>query len=230
MIIDPHIAVIRISADDGPALYDAVMQRIAGRADQPQGVLMHYSGVRGGEFLVGTVFRDQAAMFEGFVSFSALESQNVMIETGRAMDLTRDEYPLIRLYVEEGIESHPFSMVPAGGIAASTSDVLKMTPEDYRRLGEETGWFESPIPGRIAHLAYASGEHVTTVEFWESQSAGEQAYRARAHAAYERHHPGELTEQKRVSTWFGLHSFLVSAPAGDPVRGFLREVEGPTTI
>lgn len=230
MIIDPHIAVIRIPVSAGADFYDRVVARIMQRREQPQGILLHFSAVRGEEFIVGTVFRDNASMLEGFLAFSSMESQNEMVEQGLAFDLTRDTYPLLRMYVEHGVAASPFALVPAGGIALCTSDLLTMAPDAYRGMGEESGWFESPIPGRIAHLAFETSGHVGTMEFWESREAGQKAYRERAHAVYERHHPGELTDEVLQASWLTPHSFLVTPEPDDQVRKFLRKVSGPTTI
>lgn len=230
MIIDPHIAVIRIPRSPGADFYDSVVARIADRREQPQGVLLHFSAERGDEFIVGTVFRDNAAMLEGFLAFSSMESQNELVSRGVAFDMTRDTFPLIRMFVEEDVGAKPFSLVPAGEIALCTSHLLTMAPDAYRQMGVESGWFDSPIPGRIAHLAFEDAGHVSTMEFWETREAGEQAYRERAHAIYERHHPGELTEEVLQASWLAPHSFLVVSEPGDRVRTFLREVSGPTTI
>lgn len=230
MIIDPHIAVIRIPLAAGSAFYDGVLERISQRREQPQGILMHFSAARGDEFVVWTVFRDSAAMLEGFIAFSAMESQNEMVEQRLAFDMTRDTYQLIRMYVEDDVEARPFAFVPGGGVALCTSDLLTMAPDSYRELGRETGWFESSIPGRIAHLAYEVDGHVSTLEFWENREAGQAAYRARGHDAYERHHPGELTEDVLEASWLEPHTFVVSAERSAPERAFLREVSGPTTV
>lgn len=230
MIIDPHIAVIRIPRSPGSDFYDAVLRRISERREQPQGILMHFAAERDDEFVVWTVFRDNAAMLEGFLAFSAMESQNEMVDRGIAFDMARDTYPLIRMYVEQGVAAQPFAFVPAGDIGLCTSDLLTMTPDSYRAMGEETGWFASPIAGRIAHVAYELEGHVMTLEFWENQAAGEAAYRERAHAAYERHHPGELNDEVLKASWLKPHSFVVTAEPGDSVREFLREASGPMTV
>jgi hypothetical protein len=230
VIIDPHIAVIRIPREPGSEFYDAVLDRVSRRREQPQGILMHFAAERGDEFVIWTVFRDNAAMLEGFVAFSAMESQNEMVERGIAFDMARDTYPLLRMYVEQGVTAHRFANVPAGNIGLCTSDLLRMTPDSYRAMGRETGWFDTPIPGRIAHVAHELGGHVATLEFWETREAGEAAYRERAHAAYERHHPGELSDEVLKASWLTPHSFVVTAEPGDGVREFLRETSGPMKV
>jgi hypothetical protein len=227
VIIDPHIAIIR-TPEGGQALYDGVMRRVANRAEQPQGVLFHYSAVRGDRFIVGTVFRDNAAMLDGFIGFSAPEAQNEMVATGNAIDLTRDEYPLERMLVSPDVETHPFSLVPAGEIIACTSENAQMTIEHFRTLVRESGQLEAPVPGRLASIAYRVGDYAHAVDFWQTRDQGERWYDERVHPVYEKMRPGRITAETREASWMPLHTFLVAAAPEDSTRDFTRSADGPS--
>lgn len=230
MIIDPHIAVIRIPASAGADFYDRVVERIAHRREQPQGVLLHFSAQRGGEFIVGTVFRDNASMLEGFLAFSSMESQNVMVERGAAFDLTRDTYPLERLFVEPGVATMPFGMSPAGSVVAKTSELDPLDLARYHQVTRELGWFDKHVPGRICHLAYSDQGRVRTIDFWESREIGQAVYEDQAYPAFDLLHPGERSAERGEASWMELHTFLVENNANDVARHFVRETSGPVAI
>jgi hypothetical protein len=227
MLVDPHIALIRTSKDHGAALYEGVMRRVAERSEQPRGVLLHFTTWREDNFVVGTVFSDNATMLDGFIGFSAPEAQNEMVSSGRALDLTRDEYRLERLLVGDEVEAHPFTYVPAGEIAACSSDAAEITVEVYRKLVQESGQLERAVPGRLATIAYTLGDRVIAVDFWETRERGQHWYEQNIYPTYERLRPGMLTEETIEKSWMDLHSFVVSAPQGDPLRNFVRDADGP---
>ena len=64
MFQDPHLAIIRLTGD-GEAFYDGVLQRIAEREERPRGILLHFSGFRDGQFIVGTLFSDRDPITRG---------------------------------------------------------------------------------------------------------------------------------------------------------------------
>lgn len=227
VIIDPHIAIIRTSIDHAAPLYEGVMQRIAERSEQPRGVLLHFSTRRDDNFLVGTIFIDSATMLEGFLGFSAPEAQNEMVSSGRAADISRDEYPLERLLVADEVEARPFSFQPAGEIAACSSDAANITVDVYRSLVAESGQNEAPVPGRLATIAYRVGDAVHAVDFWESRARGQSYYEEHVYPIYEEMRPGLITEETIEKSWMDLHSFIVCAPADHPQRHFMRSADGP---
>jgi hypothetical protein len=230
VIIDPHVAVIRVSEEHGPALYDGVMQRVADRREQPQGVLMHFTTRLNGAFIVATVFRDVATMTEGFVAFSAPEAQNEMVATGRALDLTRDEFRLERLFVEPGVEAHQFSLVPADGIVAFTAQAITPSIETYREISRTRGYFDGPAEGRIAHIAHDSGDGVRLMTFWRSRELGERWYERHLFEQLSQLEPGKVTDETVDASWLEINTFLVSAAADDPIRNFAREAVGPSDV
>ena len=227
MLIDPHIALIRTSKEHGPALYEGVMARVAERSEQPRGVLMHFTTWRDDNFVVATVFRDSASMLEGFIGFSAPEAQNEMVSSGRALDLTRDEHRLERMLVADDVEAHPFTFVPAGKIAACSSDAAEISVDVFRKLVEASRQDAAAVPGRLATIAYRFGENVHAIDFWETRERGQKYYEENIYPTYERLRPGLITEETIEKSWMDLHSFVVCTPPGDPLRNFVRETDGP---
>lgn len=227
MLIDPHIALIRTSKEHGPPLYEGVMRRVAERSEQPRGVLMHFTTWRDDNFVIGTVFIDNATMFEGFVGFSAPEAQNEMVSSGRPLDLTRDEHRLERMLVADEVEARPLSYVPAGEIAACSSDASDISVDVFRKLVEESGQLEAAVPGRLATIAYRLGDNVHAVDFWENRERGQAWYEENVYPTYERLRPGLITEETIARSWMGLRSFVVCMPPGDPQRRFTRTTDGP---
>lgn len=230
MIIDPHIAIIRTSIDHVAPLYEAVMQRIADRSEQPRGVLLHFAALQNGKFLVGTIFRDNETMLEGFLGFTAPETQNEMVSSGRPADITRDQYPLERLLVADEVEARPFSFQPAGEIAACSSDAADIPIDVHRSLVAESGQNDAPVPGRLATIAYQVGAAVHAVDFWESRERGQAYYEEHVYPVYEELRPGRITEETIEKSWMKLHAFVVCSPADDPQRNFLRSTDGPVQV
>ncbi|MBJ7355140.1 MAG: hypothetical protein JHC98_09960 [Thermoleophilaceae bacterium] len=230
MLIDPHIALIRTSKDHGASLYEGVLRRVAARSEQPQGVLMHFTTWRDDNFVVGTVFRDSAAMLEGFLGFSAPEAQNEMVSSGRALDMSRDEHRLEKLLVSDEVEARPFTFVPAGAIAACSSDAADISIDVFRKLVEESGQLEQAVPGRLATLAYRIGDKVHAIDFWKDRERGQAWYEENVYPTYERLRPGRITEETIAKSWLELHSFVVCMPPEDPLRRFTRSVDGPFRI
>lgn len=230
MIINPHIALIRTSKDQGAALYEGVMRRVAARAEQPHGILLHFTTWRDDAFVVGTVFSDSAAMLDGFVGYSAPESQNEMVSTGIALDISRDEHRLERLWVSDDVPARDFSCVPSDRIAACSSDAADIGIDVFRKLVEESGQLEEPVPGRLASVAYLRGTKVHAIDFWESRERGHEWYEGNVYPTYERLRPGLITEETIEKSWLELHSFVVCVPSGDPQRHFTRTEDGPLQV
>lgn len=222
MIVDPHVAVIRVSTEEGPTLYKSVMARIAQRSEQPQGVMLHYSTTWRDSFFVGTVFRDTASMRDGFVGYSAPEAENEMVATGLALDMSRQEFQLERLYVEQDVDSVPFSFVPAGDIIAFTTEALLPSIETYRELASRPGFFDEPAEGRIAHIAHHAPTGVRSMTFWRNRDAGERWNEANLYGPLSELEPGKLTEETIEASWLELNSFVVCAAKDDPIRDFVR--------
>lgn len=227
MLIDPHIALIRTSRDHGASLYEGVMQRVAERSEQPRGVVMHFTTWRDDNFVVGTVFRDSASMLEGFIGFSAPEAQNEMVSSGRALDMSRDEHLLEKLLVSDEVEAKPFTFVPAGAIAACSSDAADISVDVFRKLVEESGQLEQAVPDRLATLAYRIGDNVHAIDFWKDRERGQAWYEENIYPTYERLRPGRITEETIAKSWLELHSFVVCIAPEDPLRRFTRSVDGP---
>jgi len=225
MMIDPHIACIRVPRENGSAFYEGVMQRVAARSDQPQGVLLHFSADGPNGFLVGTVFRDSASMTEAFVQYSAPEAQNEMVATGNAVDMTREQYELERIFVEDEVEPEAFSLVPAEGITAFTSELVGPSLASYREISRRGDWYSRSVEGRIAHIAYSTPSGVNATTFWRSRADGERWYEQHLGATLDELEPGKMTPERREASWLTLHSFLVSIPKGDPVRHYTREID-----
>lgn len=230
MIIDPHIALIRTSRDHGAALYEGVMRRVAGRSEKPHGILLHFTTWRDDNFVVGTAFSDSAAMLDGFVGFSAPEAQNEMVSSGRPLDITRDEHRLERLWVADDVPARHFSYQPAGEIAACSSDAAAISVDVFRKLVEESGQLEQPVPDRLASIAYRIGDMVHAIDFWKTRELGQAWYEANVYPTYERLRPGLITEETIAKSWLELHSFVVCAPPGDPQRHFTRLEDGPLQV
>jgi hypothetical protein len=230
VIIDPHVAVISVSKEHGPALYEGVMRRVAERREQPQGVLLHYTCHWGDAFIVGTVFRDIASMTEGFVGFSAPEAQNEMVETGLAQDMSRQEFRLERMFVEPGVEAQPFGFVEPAGVIAFTTEAIMPSIETYREIARQPGFFDKPADGRIAHIAHISPTGVRVMTFWRSRAQGERWNEEHLYGPLAELEPGKLTEESREAAWLEIDSFLVAAAADDPTRNFVRAATGPSTV
>lgn len=229
MIVDPHVAVIRVSTDEGPALYESVMGRIAERSEQPRGVMLHYSTTWLGSFFVGTVFRDSASMHDGFVGYSAPEAENEMVATGLALDMSRHEFQLERLFVEPEVEPLPFSYVPADGVIAFTAEALLPSLETYREIARRPGYFDQPAEGRIAHIAHHSPVGVRLMTFWRSREAGERWNEEHLYGPLRELEPGKLTDDTIEASWLELNSFVVCVAKDDPTRNFVRDSSGPST-
>ncbi len=226
MIIDPHIAVIRTAPST--EFFDNVVQRVLARDEQPEGVLLQYSAIHRGELIVGTLFRDAEAMRDTFVRFTSIEAQNEMRETGESFDLTRDEYELERLLIAEDVPAEEFSATPSSKIAAITSELYKLTPDEYREVTSELGWFDRPAPGRIAHVAYNHKGSMRSIDFWESRAAGEAWLDSSVTAAFEEMYPGRRSDELREASWLDVHSLVVSIERDDPLRDFARTRSGPS--
>lgn len=226
MIIDPHIAVIRTR----PSLefYDRVIARVFARDEQPRGVLMHYSAIYRDQIHVCTVFSDRVAMQEAFVNFSALEAENEMIASGVSFDLDRTEYELERLHVWPCVEPEQFSAKPAGSICAITSELLALSPTEYREIEKKRGWGEQDVPGRLAHLAFRRGESMFTTTFWESRAAGEGFYRRFLGHQVESTFPGRSSSLSFDKSWMDVHTFVVTLPKDHKIRDYAREHSGPS--
>jgi hypothetical protein len=228
MIIDPHVAVIRVAKDVGPDLYEGVMRRVAERHEQPRGVMLHYSATWLDSFFVGTVFRDSASMLEGFVGYSAPEAQNEMVATGRTSDMSRHEFQLERLLVEPSVEPLPFANVPADGIIAFTAEALLPSIETYREIARRPGYFDQPAEGRIAHIAHHSPVGVRLMTFWRSREAGERWNEEHLYGPLRELEPGKLTDDTIEASWLELNSFVVCVAKDDPTRNFVRDSAGPS--
>jgi hypothetical protein len=230
VIIDPHVAVIRVPEAAGPALYDGVMRRVAERSEQPQGVLMHFTTIWSESFIVGTVFRDSASMLDGFIGYSAPEAQNEMVATGRPTDMSRSEFQLERMYVEAAVEPHAFSYVPADGMVAFTSDAFLPSIETYREVSNQQGHFDTPAEGRVAHIAHHSPDGVRLMTFWRSRELGERWNEQHVYGRLSELEPGKVTEEKIDASWLDIVTFLVTVDNADPTRDFVRESAGPSRI
>lgn len=230
MLIDPHIACIRVPRDNGLAFYEGVMRRVANRSAQPHGVTMHWTAAGPTEFQVNTVFRDNDAMLEGFLQFSAPEAQNEMLATGWAVDMTRETYELERVYVEQDVESNAFSLVLADGITACTSEFAAPKRETYNEIVERGGWFSESVPGRIAHVAYTTPSGLVATTFWRSRELGQRWYEEHLYEQVEELEPGSVTPEGLEASWLELHSFLVLVDQDDPQRHFVRTMSGPTSV
>ncbi|MGH2551885.1 MAG: hypothetical protein ACRDHN_21065, partial [Thermomicrobiales bacterium] len=194
------------------------------------GVLMHYTTVWHGSFIVGTVFRDTDSMVQGFLSYSAPESQNEMISSGVSLDLSRDEFRLERLFVEPEVESSPFSLVPAGGIIAFTGEQILPSIETYRQIASTSGYFDSAAEGRLAHLAHISPQGVRTMTFWRTRELGERWNEQHLYGPLNELEPGKLTDEAIEASWLDINSFVVTIDRNDPTRNFEREAAGPSNV
>lgn len=223
MIIDPWIARIRFPLEAGPDFYEGVMRRIAAHDDHPSGMLMHFTATRDGEFNAWSVFRDRDAMLEAFLAYSSRDAQAEMLARGLAFDITRDEFPLLRIFIEPGVDVSRLAFKPVGEIAATSSDVVTVDVERYYQLTDAIGLFDEPVAGRLAHVAFSdrSGK-VDSFDFWESRRTGQDWYDANANAVFERLNPGELTPEVNAASWIDLHSFVVTATGGDAGRHYVR--------
>lgn len=230
MIIDPHVALIRVSEDHGEALYRGVMRRVADRREQPQGVMLHYTTLWQDAFVVGTVFRDSAAMLDGFVAFSAPEAENEMVATGRAQDMTRDEFELERLFVEPDVEAQPFAYVPRAGVTAFIAESIMPSIETYREIGRQPGFFDAPAEGRLAHIAHNSPSGVRLMTFWKSRELGERWNEKHLYGPLAELEPGKVTPEALDASWIDIHSFLVAIDEDDPARNFVRDASGPSNF
>jgi hypothetical protein len=231
VIIDPQIAIIRIARQPGADFYDAVMTRVAARAEQPRGVLLHFSAPRADEFILGTVFRDHETMAEGFLRYTATEAQNEMLERGEAVDITRDQFQLERLFVQADVTPESFSLQPVEGVAAMTSDHVSLDLAKYHALADEIGNYKQPVAGRLAHVAYSDKDGMVRLfEFWSSREIGQAWYDEHANSVFERMNPGQLTTEVRDASWLDVHSFLVTPDADDLSRDFVRRASGPSSV
>lgn len=227
MILDPHVAIIRVSQEHGPALYEGVMRRVAERREQPQGVMMHYTAFWRDAFIVATVFRDTASMLDGFVSYSAPEAQNEMVATGIAQDMSREEFRLERLFVEPDVEPQPFALVPPAGIVAFTGETILPSIETYRAIAGRPGFFDAPAEGRLAHIAHSSPSGVRSLTFWRSRELGDRWNAEHLYGPLNELEPDKLTDEIIESSWLEINSVLVTVPKDDPTRNFVRESAGP---
>lgn len=229
MFLDPHIAMIRLTGD-GPAFYDNVMKRIGKREEKPRGIHLHFSGDRGGEFIVGTVFRDRESAEAGFINFVAPETARETAETGNAVDLTRDVYELVHMRVADSVEQSMFGPRPANGLVVAFSENFEVSTETYWELVSNLNWDETFAAGRVAHIAYSDGACVHSLNVWSSRAAGEDWYRGRGRAAYEELEPGKWSEEKMATVWVDLHTFVVTGEPDAPMRDFRRQTSGPQEV
>ncbi len=186
--------------------------------------------MRAGEFLVGTVFLDPRAMSDMFTSYTAPESASEMNALGTPVDIARSEYELDHLFIEESARTAAFGFVPADGIAACTSEVIAPSPETYWQIVEAGRWFDHPVPGRIAHIAYRSGAAMHAIGFWESREIGHAWYRDHMFSAMEGLEPGKLDEQSLDASWIELDTFVIAEGIEEPMRHFARSADGPVPI
>ncbi len=208
--------------------FDNVVQRVLARDEQPEGVLMQYSAIHDGELIVGTLFRDAEAMRDTFVRFTSIEVQNQLRETGESFDITRDEYELERLLIARDVPVERFDATPSSKIAAITSELYNLTPEEYREVISELGWFDRPAPGRIAHVAYNHKGSMRSIDFWESREACEAWLDPSMTSRFDELLPGRRSDEMREASWLDVHSLVVSLEPGDPLRDFARTASGPS--
>lgn len=225
MIIDPQIAVVRTAPSTD--FYDRVVDRIAKRAEQPEGILMQFAAIHGDELVVGTAYRDAAAMRDAFLRFTSIEAQNEMIESGVSFDLTRDEYELERLFVEPGVRAQNFASQVTDGVVAITSELIALTPAEYRGVTSSLGWFDRSAPGRLAHVAYDHQGVMRSIDFWESREAAEAWLDDSMTEQFDKLHPGRRTEETSDASWLDVHAFVVSVEPDDAFRNFTRATSGP---
>lgn len=229
MLIDPQLTLIR-AAPQGREIYAGAMRRIAQRSEPPPMPPLHFSGLRAGEFLLGTVFIDPRAMSDMFTGYTVPESSKEMNAAGTPIDIARFEYEVDQLYIEASAPTAPFGLVDAGGIAACTLEVVAPSPESYWQVVENGHWFDEPIPGRIAHVAYRSGEAMHAIGFWESREIGHAWYLENMFDAMDGLEPGKLEQQALDASWLELDTFFIAENIEGPLRNFARKTEGPVSI
>lgn len=218
------------TAPQGREIYAGAMRRIAQRSEPPPTPPLHFTGMRGGEFLIGTVFLDPRAMSDMFTGYTVPESSSEMNAVGTPVDIARFEYELDQLYIEAGAPTAPFGFVDAGGIAACTSEVVAPSPETYWQIVENGHWFDTPVPGRIAHIAYRSGDAMHAIGFWESREIGHAWYLENMFEAMEGLEPGKLEQQALDASWIELDTFVISEDIEGPMRNFARKTKGPVSM
>ncbi len=223
MQFDPHFTLIR-TAPEGAPVYRETMRRIAERREPPPTPMIHFAGIRGRnrEFVVGTAFETPADMMRMFAEYTTTESTSVMLDEHSPVDISREEHSLEHLYIEEGLPSHGFGFRSAGTVAACTSEVVGPSHLNYWKVVDELGWFEKPVPGRIAHIAYRVGDAVNAIGLWESQEIGHQWYQENLVERFEELEPGKIDDETIADSWISLDSFVITVPQGDANRNFVR--------
>lgn len=229
MIIDPHIAAIRVSAEAGEDFYTDVMRRVLLRSEQPTGLLMHFTESRPDEFVVWTAFRDIDAMTYAFTAFSSVEAQNEMVASGRTYDLKRSEYPIEQIFIDPDYELRPFQLTGIDGLAAIRTRTVTLDLDEYHSLLAATGRFERPVPGLVAHVSYSEEGRVHLIDFWTDRAAGDAWYGEHFAGITRQPTFAELTPQTLAAGWFEPPTFLATPALEELGRRYIRHAPGPST-
>lgn len=225
MPFDPCISLIH-TPPAGRDLYAAAVPSAAQRSEAPPTPVIQYAGMIGGQFEIGTIFSSRAAMQTMFLSYTLPEGQREMIEQNKPTDLSREELEMEHIFIEERVAAQPYGLHPAGTIAGFASGEVRPSPEDYWALYDEEDWFERPIEGRIAHIAYLEAGAIRLVEFWENREVGSAWHHENVVPKFNARVPDGITPDRMMGGWIELDYFMVGAPEGDRVRNFVRRTPG----
>lgn len=226
MIVDPQIAIVRSSAP--MEFFDRIAARIDARGEPHRGVLLQCTVNTSEGVLAVTVYRDKDSQLENFKSFFVAEAQNEMIESGETYDITRQEFELQRLFIDPDIKGDRLAIRAETAVVAGTTELTEFSPDDYRELIDGARWLDQPVPGRIAHLAWAQGEQLFATDFWETREDGELWYKSLRLAELGSQFPKMSRAAPPRSWWRELHSFTVVAEQGAVLRDFTRLAGGPS--
>lgn len=205
---DPQLSLVK--SDSGAInLYRRVLTQIREDGVQPPGLLLQFSGIRSGEYLMATAYESRAAMHEGFMTYAFPYFLKDMERGGARRDIDRSEFSLLHSYISPSIERHTFGFQPANGAVACISDHAQPTISNYWKVVDSEPW-QGPQAPQLAHLAYAVGDVVHAIDIWPDRATGEAFYADHLQEQFEALQPGALSEAVWAESWIELDAFVVT--------------------
>jgi hypothetical protein len=222
MTLDPQLTIIR-TREAGADFYDAVMRRVKAQPDQPSGVMFHFTGTFNDEFFAVTAYRDPADSESMFSDFTSPEVANVISETGRGPNISRDEYEITRYAVNDVEELEGFRITRPGEFVAVLITQEGITRERYITTTQLARFPEEWPVGMVIHVAGVFGTEWGVFDVWRADADMAAFYGGKIAPALAELRPGVSKILEPVPAALELHSLYVDDSAFKGAYEYLRE-------